>query len=241
MSAIDPSSRRSDLFQAGGRLAAAMGGGIVSGVVIGGIGGRLAMFVLRLTSDPSVHGIKTDDGFVIGRFTGDTIFLVIFTALLGAVTALLYLVIRLWLPKSWRWLVMTLLGAVIGGALFIRPGGPDFTVLEPLRLAVAIFIALPALHGLTMSVLVESFLSHAPRRFIATFLALLLSLAPLLLLGVPGLFVILLLVTGLVLNRRIRVSDHWDAQPLAWIGRSVILAGGAFALVTLVDDVTEVL
>jgi hypothetical protein len=218
-----------------------MWGGLVSGVVIGGIGGRLAMFVLRLTSDPSLHGVKTDDGFVIGRVTGETLFLVIFTALLGAVSALLYLLIRLWLPQAWRWLVMTLLGGAIGGALFIRPGGPDFSVLEPLTLAVAMFIALPALHGLTMSLLVERFLSHPPRRFIATLVALLVPLVPLLLLGIPGLFVIVLLGVGWVLNRRMPFTDHWDSEVVAWIGRAVILGVGAFALVTLVGDVTEVL
>ena len=43
--------------------------GLVCGALIGGVGGRLAMFVLRVTSDGSLHGLQTDDDFTIGKFT----------------------------------------------------------------------------------------------------------------------------------------------------------------------------
>jgi hypothetical protein len=39
------------------------------------VGGRLAMLLLRLTSDPVLRGVSTDDGFTIGRFSAQTIFL----------------------------------------------------------------------------------------------------------------------------------------------------------------------
>jgi hypothetical protein len=58
--------------------------GLLCGGLIGGVGGRLAMFILRLTSSDSLHGVETDDGFTIGSFTGATVFLVIATAFLGA-------------------------------------------------------------------------------------------------------------------------------------------------------------
>jgi hypothetical protein len=57
--------------------------GALTGAVIGGVGGRLAMFVLRLMSDPSLHGRETDDGFTIGVISGATLFLVGLTAFLG--------------------------------------------------------------------------------------------------------------------------------------------------------------
>lgn len=218
-----------------------MWAGLASGAVVGGIGGRLAMFVLRATSDPSLHGMKTDDGFIIGRFSNATGFLVVSSALLGSISALVYLVIRLWFPRRWRPMVMALLGGVIGGALFIRPGGLDFTALDPLPLAVAMFIALPALHGFVMSVIVERMLLHPPRRFIAISLMLLIPLAALLLLGALGPLVLLLLGVGWVLNRKVRFTDQWDSRPVAWSGRAVLLGGGAFAFAVLVGDVVDVL
>lgn len=42
-------------------------GGIPVGVLVVGIGSRLAMLLLRVTSPDSVVGITSDDGFIIGR------------------------------------------------------------------------------------------------------------------------------------------------------------------------------
>ena len=48
------------------RLAVSTSAGAVAGLAIGGVGGRLAMLLLRLTSDPSLRGLPTDDDFTIG-------------------------------------------------------------------------------------------------------------------------------------------------------------------------------
>lgn len=45
------------------------GGGNLHRVVVVGVGSRLAMFVLRLTSPDNAHGVVNDDGFVIGQVT----------------------------------------------------------------------------------------------------------------------------------------------------------------------------
>lgn len=127
------------------RLAAGLWGGFLCGAVIGGVGGRLAMFVLRLTSDPSLSGRETDDEFIIGSFTGATFFLVALTAILGIMGGLFYLAVRNWFPQRVRPIVMGVLAGVVGGALVVRPDGIDFTELEPLPLAIAMFVALPAL------------------------------------------------------------------------------------------------
>ena len=42
--------------------------GAVSGFVVGGLGGRLFMFVLAQLN-PEETGVQTDDGFPIGQFT----------------------------------------------------------------------------------------------------------------------------------------------------------------------------
>jgi hypothetical protein len=43
--------------------------GIPVGVIVAGVGSRLAMLLLRLTSPASVGGVRSDDGFVIGQVT----------------------------------------------------------------------------------------------------------------------------------------------------------------------------
>jgi len=40
--------------------------GAIAGALVGGIGGRLAMLLLRLTSPDAVTGMISDDGFEIG-------------------------------------------------------------------------------------------------------------------------------------------------------------------------------
>ena len=91
--------------------------GLICGLVIGGVGGRLAMLILRLTSDGGLHGRETDDGFIIGNLTGDTLFLLIAAGLLGAAGGLAYLVVREWLPLRWRATAYALLGRSEGTRL----------------------------------------------------------------------------------------------------------------------------
>ncbi|MGA8987068.1 hypothetical protein, partial [Aeromicrobium sp.] len=43
--------------------------GVPVGIIVIGGGSRLAMFLLRLTSDDSVIGLTSDDGFTIGQFS----------------------------------------------------------------------------------------------------------------------------------------------------------------------------
>ena len=136
MAVIDAPSQttwQQDLLASARRVSAGVVGGLATGALIGGVGGRLAMFVLRVTSDPSLHGLETDDGFTIGRFSGETLFLVLATAALGVIGGLLYLAVRPWLPERWRAALTGVFGGIVGGALFISPDGIDFTLLDPLR------------------------------------------------------------------------------------------------------------
>ncbi len=134
MSASTQASWKQDLSASARRVSAGVVGGLLTGAVIGGVGGRLAMLVLRLTSDPSLRGMETDDGFIIGRFSGETGFLVFLTAAAGILGGLLYLIVRPWIQEQLRPWVMGVFGGIVGGALVIRPDGIDFTLLEPLTL-----------------------------------------------------------------------------------------------------------
>lgn len=80
-------------------LGAAAGG--AGGALVGGVGGRLAMFLLRLTSDSAVRGLESDDGFVIGRFDlVSTLSLLVLTTVLGASVGLIVVAGRPFFPRK---------------------------------------------------------------------------------------------------------------------------------------------
>lgn len=135
---------RDDLSAIGRWALLGAAAGALAGALIGGVGGRLAMFVLRVTSSDAVRGVESDDGFIIGRFSLDTGFLVAVTTMLGAASGLLYVATRSFIPERVRVAGWAAAGGVVGGSLIIRPDGVDFTLLNPLWLAVALFIVIPA-------------------------------------------------------------------------------------------------
>jgi len=222
------------------RFAVCSAAGLAAGFLVGGVGGRLAMLLLRLTSDPYLHGLKTDDGFTIGVVSGDTMFLLTFTAILGAIQGATYFLGRTVLPERsgpWIWGAF---GCAVGGSAILRPDGIDFTLLEPQLLAVSMFIAIPAGGAAATGLLAERWLARGPRSF-AWFLA----LVPVLLFAAAGPTALMGIVVMVVLVL---------AMPIAWIesrstvprpvvigGRLVITAVGALAGVALVRDVLEIL
>lgn len=124
-------------------LGAAAGG--LGGLLAGGVGGRVAMFVLRLTSDESVRGIQSDDDFTIGRFDlVSTLSLLAVTTLLGIVVGLVVVAGRPFFPKRGMPFAWALAGGFAGGGILVQQDGVDFTLLEPHWLAVAMFVAIPA-------------------------------------------------------------------------------------------------
>jgi hypothetical protein len=100
------------------------------------------------------------------------------------------------------------------------------------------FIALPALHGFAMSLLIERFRSFAerPRRLIFT----LLLLVPFV---VSPATVVLCVVMGLgwALSRKVGVRQVWTSPSMVWVGRTALLLTAGFALVNLAGDVAEIL
>ncbi|MFN2490632.1 MAG: hypothetical protein ABR529_13050 [Actinomycetota bacterium] len=222
-------------------IGAGLWAGLISGFLWGGVGGRLAMFVLRLTSDPSLRGLETDDGFIIGRFSSETGFLVLFTTALGGLGGLFYLAVRPWLPQRYRPAVMAVIGAAVGGALVIRPEGIDFTLLAPLSLAIAMFLALPALYGAVMSALAERFLAESSGARRGAWIASLLPLAGFAIAGVFGLVLVGALAALWALDRRLPLAELWCSRPMTWVGRAALALAVVVASVALTGDVAEVL
>lgn len=132
-------------------LATGMVPGLIAGLVAGGVGSRVAMRVMALTSAPAARGLKTDFGATVGEITpGGTVFLLIAGSVLGMLGGIAYLAVRRLLPgRGWvRGLVFGTLLLALVGRLLISPDNPDFLILSPAGLAVAMFAALPILYGL---------------------------------------------------------------------------------------------
>jgi hypothetical protein len=218
--------------------------GFLTGAAVGGVGGRIAMFVLRLTSSPSLRGVETDDGFTIGAFSAATIFLVFIAAFAGVVAGMSYLVVRRWLPaRSRPWLAAAFAG-VTGGALLVHPDGIDFRVLEPLPLAIAIFIAIPAAYGLVISLFVERRLARpvpaegsSPR-----WMAGLLPMILLLFAGPLGVLTIAVTVLAGALHTKIpALLGAWGSAPVVWLGRSAMAVVAVLAGAALARTIAEIL
>jgi hypothetical protein len=149
---------------AAGRVAVIVLAGLGLGIVVGGVLGRLAMYVLARLN-PEATGLVSDDGFVMGQFTlSGTLNLLLVGALLGGFGGLVYAAARhlTFGPHWWRVLSVALGAGLPVGALIVHPGGVDFTLLQPVRLSVALFVAIPALYGVLLTVLVEPRIAPPP-------------------------------------------------------------------------------
>lgn len=194
--------------------------GALAGLVVGGLGGRLVMFALRVLSDPMVVGMVSDDGFEIGRLTlGGTIGLMGGVAALGAANGGLYAVLRGSIPSRLRAPLWSLFAAAFGGSQLVHADGVDFTLLEPLWFAVLAFVALPGLAALVVVLLVERWLGDPTRR--PRSIALALGAA----LGTVALVFVAALGLAVVVARRLGLTE-----PVARLGRVVVPAGLAIGI-----------
>jgi hypothetical protein len=222
-------------------LGAGVTGGFLAGVLIGGIGGRIAMLVLRLTSAPSLHGVATDDGFTIGRVSAETIFLLGVTAGLGIAGGLLYLVVRRWIPVAWRIPLSIVFFAVVGGAGVVGPSEVDFSLLSPLPLAIALFVAIPAAYGAAMPWLTERLLRESSILRRGRWGAIV-GLLPVVLMNIVGV-VILIVAYGVWWAGRNAgpLVNAWRSRATMWIGRAVLVAIAVLSGFGLVRDGVDIL
>jgi hypothetical protein len=221
-------------------LAGAAGG--FAGLLIGGVGGRLGMFILRLTSKDFMRGTESDDGFTIGRFSLDTGFLLLVTAALGSVAAVLYMSVRPALPDRWRRAMWATACGAIGGATIIHKDGVDFKLLEPTSLAIAMFIAIPAGGGWLMAYFIDRWQPWWAKNRRRTALASL-AVVPIFLAGVgivPGAVIAAIAVVAILaqVGALRSFARHVALRTAVCVG----LAGlTALALVDLTGDVRALL
>ena len=168
--AVQPTAIPAPAAEAGGHACfdvlreMARGGlaGLVVGLVVGGIGGRLLMRAAALV-EPDAAGLRTENGNVIGAITFDgTLALLVFGGLLtGVIIGALWVVIRPWLPQRplVRALVAIPIAIAMGTTLLIEDTNPDFLILRGNLAVVAALVGLVALAGPSM-VLAESVLDR---------------------------------------------------------------------------------
>ena len=142
-------------YRALGRSAAA---GVLAGLLIGGLGGRLVMRISAVAADSD--GLITEGGNRVGDITvGGTIALVIFGGgLTGVVGGLLLFTVGSWLPQrlSWRAVSFALLLPAITGATIVAAENRDFLFLDPPELNIAMFLLLFAAFGAVAVVIDEA-------------------------------------------------------------------------------------
>jgi hypothetical protein len=229
--------------------AAAVAAGLFVGLVLPGIGGRLAMRVMTITSDPDVWGMITDDGFVVGEFDPwQSVRFVVEEGLgTGIAAALAWLAVRPLLGGP-RWVRHFSYAGTLGllfGALTVHPDGADFSALSPTWLAVLLFGLGPAVVFGVVSFTVERvatpggwFATAPASRALMPFLAFLIS--PFLL----PLLVIAVLVSGARHAARRTEALSWmratHPGPL-WAGRLALLAIFVFSASKLMRDTVTLL
>lgn len=127
--------------------------GVITGVLVAGIGGRLAMRLSGLI-DPSSRGDMTDAGAIVGEFTLEgTLGLVLFAGVgAGLLLAVLWVVIRPWMPTSgwYRYGATALVTVAMGARFAIEGRNIDFLILDPKPAQVAIFIGLALIAGVAL-------------------------------------------------------------------------------------------
>jgi hypothetical protein len=219
--------------------------GIPVGVVVAGIGSRIAMLLLRLTSPDTVRGVTSDDGFTIGRVTvGGTYNLLMIGAAVGLIGAGAYRVVgpRLVGPVWLRHLTVAAACAAVVGAMLVHADGVDFTLLQPTWLAIGLFVALPGLFGASIGPAVEA----AARRDSAAATGWRRWLLPLLLVGAFPLTlfvataITVVLMCWVTLRRLEQVSRLRSSAPFGLAVRAAWILVAVAGLVALVGDVQAI-
>jgi hypothetical protein len=224
------------------RLAPITLAGALLGVVVGGVGGRLAMLLLARLN-PAATGVESDDGFVMGQFTvANSLRLLLTGMLAGLIGAAVYYAVR-GLRFGPRWFQITSFavgGGVTVGALIVHPDGVDFTLLSPAWLAIALFVAIPALYAGLLTVIAERLLDERSRWW---GLPRLVRYAPVGLLGfVP--FLVPILASGWIIGYLVRSTPSGRValeRPQAyWFGRLVLVGYFGLALRELIADTVAI-
>ncbi|MEO5974849.1 MAG: hypothetical protein ABIQ38_06595 [Ilumatobacteraceae bacterium] len=131
--------------------------GIISGLFVLGLVGRLVMRILAATSSDA-QGKLTEADEIVGEITfGGTLGFLLFVGLLGGLICIVvYLFVRVWMPAQagMAGLVMgTIVTGTLGVADALSPNNGDFAILTPLWLAILLLVGTGFLFATTFTAL----------------------------------------------------------------------------------------
>lgn len=218
---------------------------LITGVLVAGPAGRLAMRLLAATAGSEAQGRRTEAEEIVGRISVDgTIGLFIFVGLFaGLISALAYLVLRRWLPSGRiGGLVLGVLLLVFMGTRFdpLRADNPDFDIVGPGFVSIAVYSTMAIVQGMAI-VAVAGRVSRwlpLPARGLRSLLphAVLVMLVPafvVLMVGIPvGVLVVVL--------SRTKAAAALRSQPALIAGRVLVLAGVLVALPSFLSAVGDI-
>ena len=241
--------------------------GLIAGIVVGGVGGRIVMSIAAVLN-PTAAGLFTENGEVVGRFTAQgTLALIVFGGLsASALGAVVWVVVSPWLPANGprRALLMMPISVAIGSFLLIESTNTDFLILGPKPVILGLLLVLVALNGAAIAWLdaaLERRLAQPgsrPARAVAGYgiVAILgLPMLALVLLAFfspsfsnaprPPFLGIALVVAGLATASawalRLRTGSASVPPLLAWLGRGGLIAAVALGGLHLVIQLSRIL
>jgi hypothetical protein len=142
--------------------------GVLAGLLVGGVGGRLIMRISAIAAAPDATGLLTENGNRIGEITVEgtlalLVFVGIFTGISGGIILAL---LSPWLPRA-RWASGLVFGAflfAVAGTQALDGSNRDFFILPPPLLNVLLFSALFPLYGFTAVYLADRTERRPPRQ-----------------------------------------------------------------------------
>jgi len=124
--------------------------GLITGTLMGGIGGRVAMRISSLI-DMQERALRTENGALVGELTLEgTLGLVVFVGIFtGIGMAVIWVVVQRWLPSTGvaRYAAAGVVGVAMGGRFAIDGRNFDFRILDPAVGQATIFIVLAGITG----------------------------------------------------------------------------------------------
>jgi hypothetical protein len=143
--------------------AVALGVGALLGLVVAGVGSRLAMRAIALADEREDFGFRTEGGDVVGDVTLEgTLFVLVNGLGLGIVGALGYLVLRRWLParSAIRTILFALLVLGLGLTSSITGNEADFEFVNA-SVSVLSFGVVLLLYGTLVPVAIDALIPHS--------------------------------------------------------------------------------
>ena len=229
--------------------------GLVTGLLVAGLGGRLVMRAAALL-EPSALGQFTENGNRIGAITAGGSFALLFAGVFfGLAGAVLWVVVSPWLPEKngVRALVAAPVAVALSALSLIQGFNPDFSVLHHNVATVLLLLILVATAGVVLSLFDHWLDGRLPAAgtsatsdaiYLALTLAGAVLILPIVVAGYVGTETpvgIALLVTGLATLLRWAYRYRGRVQP-AWllpVGRAGLLAAVILGTIAVAPDITR--